>query len=46
MEVCGYTADEALAALATFARESGIAVEETVSMLRRWPTVCGQLVCD
>jgi coenzyme F420-reducing hydrogenase alpha subunit len=45
MQVCGMSATEALAAMTAYTRETGIAVEETVSMLRILPTVYGPLVC-
>jgi hypothetical protein len=45
MELCGYTADEALSALGAFTHRSGLAVEDTVRGLRVSPTVFGPMVC-
>jgi hypothetical protein len=45
MEVCGYTADQALTALSEFVLKTGNTVEEAVSGLRRLPMIYGPLVC-
>jgi hypothetical protein len=45
MQTCGHTAEEALAAMITYTRRTGIDVEEAVSRLRTAPTVYGPRVC-
>ena len=41
MEVCGFTAVEALAAMIAFTRQTGIDIELTVSRLRTTPMAYG-----
>jgi hypothetical protein len=45
MQVGGYTADEALAAIETFTRKTGTPVEDCVYMLLLAPAVYAQRVC-
>lgn len=46
MEVCGFTADEALAALSAFTSKTDLDVELIVSRLRTTPMAYAPLMCD